>query len=265
MFRQTLLGGEVRLEHPLDLRGARATLDPPDDPLALDERERGHGLHLEPLREFRLLVDVDRGHAETGALLAREVRHQALHAPCRTGSGGAEEDEDWPRIITHGNDIFPANTPSKPGRRPALYTPGGMWETYRIGLALGLGIAIGGLVSALLAPRRALPLSAAGLASAAAGAAVGYAIGGWHEAVGGGAGGVLGALVVAVLVGGTLSRGGTRAGTAALVGLGALVLAALALVPFVGYLEAVALPALAGRARRRQPERYAGLRSLARD
>ena len=191
----------MRLEHPLDLRGARATLDPPDDPLALDERERGHGLHLEPLRELRLLVDVDRGHAETGALLAREVRHQALHAPCRTGSGGAEEDEEWPRIITHGNDIFPANTPSKPGRRPALYTPGGMWETYRIGLALGLGIAIGGLVSALLAPRRALPLSAAGLASAAAGAAVGYAIGGWHEAVGGGAGGVLGALVVAVLVG----------------------------------------------------------------
>jgi hypothetical protein len=43
------------------------------------------------------------------------------------------------------------------------------------------------------------------------------------------------------------------------------VLAALALVPFVGYLEAVALPALAARARRRRPERYAGLRSLARD
>jgi len=37
------------------------------------------------------------------------------------------------------------------------------------------------------------------------------------------------------------------------------------LIPFVGFLEAVALPALAGRARRRQPERYAGLRSLARD
>jgi hypothetical protein len=140
-----------------------------------------------------------------------------------------------------------------------------MWETYRIGLALGLGIALGGLLSALLAPRRVLVLGAAAVAAAAAGAGVGYAIGGWHEAVSGGAGGALGALVVSGLVVGTLKRGGTRGGTAALVGLGALALAALALVPVVGYLEAVALPALAARARRRQPERYAGLRSLARD
>jgi len=36
-------------------------------------------------------------------------------------------------------------------------------------------------------------------------------------------------------------------------------------VPFLGYLEALALPALAARARRREPERYAGLRTLARD
>jgi hypothetical protein len=68
-----------------------------------------------------------------------------------------------------------------------------------------------------------------------------------------------------MVVGGTLRRGGTRGGTAALVGLAALGLAALALIPVVGYLEAVALPALAARARRRRPERYAGLRSLARD
>jgi hypothetical protein len=36
-------------------------------------------------------------------------------------------------------------------------------------------------------------------------------------------------------------------------------------VPALGYLEAVALPALAARLRRRSPERYAGLRTLARD
>jgi hypothetical protein len=153
----------------------------------------------------------------------------------------------------------------KPEQRPALYTPGGMWEIYRIGLALGLGIAIGGLVSALLAPRRTALLATAAIASAAAGAGVGYAIGGWHEAVSGGVGGALGALVIAMVVGGTLRRGGTRGGTVALVGLGALVLAALALIPAVGYLEAVALPALAARAQRKRPERYAGLRSLARD
>jgi len=83
--------------------------------------------------------------------------------------------------------------------------------------------------------------------------------------VAGGVGGALGALVVAGLVAGTLRRGGTRGGTALLVGLASVGIAALALIPFVGFLEAVALPALAGRARRRQPERYAGLRSLARD
>jgi hypothetical protein len=139
-----------------------------------------------------------------------------------------------------------------------------MWEWYRIGLALGLGIGIGGLLSALVAPRRAL-LAVVAIAAVAVGAGVGYLIGGWHEAIGGGIGGVLGSLVIATIVAGTLKRGGTRGGTATLVGLGSLALAALAVVPFLGYVEAVALPALTGRARRRQPERYAGLRSLARD
>jgi hypothetical protein len=45
----------------------------------------------------------------------------------------------------------------------------------------------------------------------------------------------------------------------------ALVLAILAWIPVFGYIEAVLVPALAARLRRRAPERYAGLRSLARD
>jgi hypothetical protein len=139
-----------------------------------------------------------------------------------------------------------------------------MWEWYRIGLSLGLGIGLGGLLSAAVAPRRSLVVPLAVLA-AATGAALAYAIGGWHEAIAGGVGGALGAIAGAVLVAGTLARGGTRGGTAALLGAVALVVAALALVPAVGYLEAVALPALVGRARRLRPGRYAGLRSLARD
>jgi hypothetical protein len=139
-----------------------------------------------------------------------------------------------------------------------------MWEWYRIGLSLGLGIGIGGLLSALAAPRRALTLVVAALAAAAGGGA-GYAIGGWHEAVAGGVGGALGAVVVATLVAGALRRGGTRGGTAVLVGLASLVLAALALIPVVGFLEAFVLPALADRARRHGGDRYAGLRTLARD
>jgi len=139
-----------------------------------------------------------------------------------------------------------------------------MWEAYWIGVSLGLGIGIGGLLSALIAPRRWVAVAVL-LVAAAIGAAAGWLIGGWHESLAGGIGGALGAWVVATLVAGTLSRGGTRAGTATLVGLASLVLAALAFVPVVGYLEAVALPAVAARARRRRPERYAGLRSLARD
>src|SRR5919197_886478 len=45
----------------------------------------------------------------------------------------------------------------------------------------------------------------------------------------------------------------------------AVILAAVAWIPAIGYVEAAVVPALAGRLRRRAPERYAGLRSLARD
>jgi hypothetical protein len=140
-----------------------------------------------------------------------------------------------------------------------------MWEWYRIGLSLGLGIGLGSFFAGALAPRRGTVIGATGAVSVAAGAGIGWAIGGWHEALAGGVGAALGAVVAARLVLGTLERGGTRGGTAALVGLGALILAALALVPVVGYLEAVALPALAARARGRRVDRVAGLRSLARD
>ncbi|MDQ3874607.1 MAG: hypothetical protein M3322_03500, partial [Actinomycetota bacterium] len=62
---------------------------------------------------------------------------------------------------------------------------------------------------------------------------------------------------------GALRTGGTRLGTAILLSLGAVGVAALALVPGLGYVEALAVPALGARLRRRTVERYAGLRSLA--
>jgi ABC-type uncharacterized transport system permease subunit len=103
------------------------------------------------------------------------------------------------------------------------------------------------------------------LIGAAAGVGVGLALGGWQEAVGGAIGGVLGGLGGVPLAAGTLRRGGTTVGTGILIALIGLGIAALALVPVIGYLEAVALPALAARAHSREPERYAGLRTLARD
>jgi UPF0716 family protein affecting phage T7 exclusion len=67
------------------------------------------------------------------------------------------------------------------------------------------------------------------------------------------------------LLSGTLRRGGTRVAAAALLAAGGFLIAVLAFIPLFGFIEAVVLPALATRMRRREPERYAGLRTLARD
>jgi hypothetical protein len=135
---------------------------------------------------------------------------------------------------------------------------------YTIGLLAGVGAAIGVLLAGVLASVRFGP--AAAIAGAvAAGALLGWLVFGVPEAAAGGVGGALGALGAVQLVRGALRRGGTRGGTALLVGAAAAGLALLALIPLVGYLEAIALPALAARMRRRSPETYAGLRTLARD
>ncbi len=134
----------------------------------------------------------------------------------------------------------------------------GTW--YVIGIFVGLGTALGVAATALL--RRAL----LGLLAAAIVVAVlGLAFGGWEDALGGVVGAACGALGSAPLVAGALRRGGTRGGTSILLGLVALVGAALAFVPVVGYLEAVAVPVLGARLRRRSPDTHAGLRTLARD
>ncbi|TML24169.1 MAG: hypothetical protein E6G32_04340 [Actinobacteria bacterium] len=138
----------------------------------------------------------------------------------------------------------------------------GSW--YWIGVCAGLGVGIGVLLAALFGASRAL-LAAALVLAAGAGVVVGFALGQWDEAVGGGAGGALGSLGAAQLVAGTLRRGGTRLGTALFIGAAAVLLAALAWIPGIGYVEATVVPALAARLRGRVPERYAGLRSLARD
>jgi hypothetical protein len=143
----------------------------------------------------------------------------------------------------------------------------GSW--YWIGVSAGLGAAVGVLVAGLAGSGRLGRIAALVLAGAA-GAGIGYAIGSWQSGGWGDrAGGILGALAGALgamqVVRGALRRGGTRGGTALLVGGASLVVAAAAWIPVVGYVEAVALPALAARLKKAQPERYAGLRTLARD
>jgi hypothetical protein len=143
----------------------------------------------------------------------------------------------------------------------------GSW--YWIGVSVGIAAAAGVLLSSVAGSKRAAMVVAA-IAAAGAGAAIGFGIaswqtGGWIDRIGGIVGGLLGSLGAGQIVSGALRRGGTRGGTATLVCGAALVLAGAAWIPVVGYLEALALPALAARLRRARPERYAGLRTLARD
>jgi hypothetical protein len=134
----------------------------------------------------------------------------------------------------------------------------GAW--YWIGVLAGVGAAFG-VVASVAVPRWLV----AALPAAAIGAVLGLILWHWPEAVGGAAGGLAGAVGAAPVVAGALRRGGTRGGLAVFVGLAALAVAGLAFVPALGYLEALALPVLGLRLRSRIPERYAGLRTLARD
>ena len=76
-------------------------------------------------------------------------------------------------------------------------------------------------------------------------------------------GGLIGAVSASFVARGALRRGATPGGTAFLVGSAAIVVALLALVPVVGYVMAVVVPAAAARRVRQEPERHAGLRTLA--
>jgi len=136
----------------------------------------------------------------------------------------------------------------------------GSW--YTIGVCLGLGLGIGVALVGILGSNM-LGVGAAALVGAAAGAAVGIAIGDTAEVAAGGIGGFLGALAGAAVVHGALRRGGTRLGVAAYVGVLGLLVCLLALIPILGYVEAVAIPLLAARMRGRQAARFAGLRTLA--
>jgi hypothetical protein len=144
----------------------------------------------------------------------------------------------------------------------------GSW--YWIGVSAGLGAAVGILGAAWLGAALRVVLVVGGLAAVAAGAGLGFGIdewqpGGWADIALGAGGALAGVLAAAPTVRGALRRGGTQLGTKTLVVGAALVVAAIAWIPAAGYVVAIALLALAALLRRARPERYAGLRTLARD
>ena len=141
------------------------------------------------------------------------------------------------------------------------------WIGLATGIGVGAGIALGALLlftDGLIERRSESIVDVLGEFVAALSPAT-WAGGPWPEAAGGGSGGLLGAVSSVPIVAGALRGGGTRLGIAAIVAFAGLAVAALGLVPGVGYLEAVAAPVLALRLRSRGGRRFAGLRILAKD
>ena len=137
-----------------------------------------------------------------------------------------------------------------------------MGDWYEVGVTLGLGIAAGLLLAGLLAAWRYGLLTSV-LGALAVGALAGLLVKGWIGLPGALVGGLIGAVSASLVARGALRRGATPGGTAFLVGSSAIVVGLLALVPVVGYVMAVVVPATAARRVRREPDRHAGLRTLA--
>jgi len=135
-------------------------------------------------------------------------------------------------------------------------------DWYGIGVSLGMGVALGVLFVALLAALRLGPVVSLVLAVVGA-VVVGWFVNDWTGVGGGVIGAVLGVLGAALIARGALGRGGTAGGTGFILVSAGVALAGLAWVPLAGYVTAVLVPVLGLRARRRAPERHAGLRTLA--
>ena len=138
-----------------------------------------------------------------------------------------------------------------------------MGDWYEVGVTLGLGLAAGLLFAAILAAWR-YGVLASTLGALAVGVVAGLLVKGWIGLPGALVGAVIGAVSASIVARGALRRGATRGGTAFLVGSASIFIALLALIPLAGYVLAILVPALAIRRARREPERHAGLRSLAR-
>jgi hypothetical protein len=145
----------------------------------------------------------------------------------------------------------------------------GMGTWYWIGVCVGIGVAVGVLHAAFWGKGRESAILVS-FSAVVIGLLLGWVVsnsepGTWADRGGAVAGAMLGLIGAVPVVVGALRRGGTRSGTVLLLAGAALVLAGIAFIPVAGFLIAIVLPILALLLRRRRPERYAGLRTLAKD
>jgi len=137
-----------------------------------------------------------------------------------------------------------------------------MGDWYEIGITVGIGLAAGIAFAGVLAGLR-FGFATTLLGAVVVGIAAGLLVNDWIGAAGGVVGAGIGAVSPPAVVRGAGRRGATPGGTALLLLGAAIVVGLLALIPVVGYVEAVVLPVVAVRRARSGPEKYAGLRSLA--
>jgi hypothetical protein len=135
-------------------------------------------------------------------------------------------------------------------------------EAYEIGVSLGMGLALGVLCAGILAGWR-YGIIASTVGALGVGLVAGLLVHGWLDVPGGVVGAMLGAISGSVVVRGAVRRGATLGATAMMFVGAAIAIAFVSIIPLVGYVLAVVVPAVAYRRVRSEPERFAGLRTLA--
>jgi len=137
-----------------------------------------------------------------------------------------------------------------------------MHELWLIGIAAGVGVALGLVAAGAFARSPRAPLLAAAVALAGGGL-IGWLVFDWKAGLVGAVAGALGGFGAGTFARGAVRRGGTPGGTAAIFVAAAVLALALSFIPIVGFIEAIAIPVVGLRSRQRADEKYAGLRTLA--
>ena len=137
-----------------------------------------------------------------------------------------------------------------------------MHEIWLMGIAAGIGTALGLAAAGAFARSDRAPLLAAAVALVGGGL-LGWLLFDWKAGLVGAIAGVLSGFGAGTFARGAVRRGGTPGGTAVILVGAALLALALSFVPIVGFVEAIAIPVVGLRSRQRAGEKYAGLRTLA--